>query len=81
MTRIVELADKDPLVIEGKDGDVYVCRCGLSKDWPYCDSSHSRARKEEPGKTYMYHREEPGGGLKQEILSDPPQANPRPAPS
>lgn len=77
MTRIVQLEDKDPLPIETKDGEVWICRCGLSKDWPYCDSSHKQARKEEPGKTYAYTRDE-AGELKHEIITDPPRANPRP---
>ena len=49
----IEILDKGPYVVKGnstivnKDGsvventqDVYLCRCGHSKNKPYCDGAH-----------------------------------------
>jgi len=35
-------------------GDIAVCRCGLSEEFPLCDGSHRRAEGEEPGVLYTY---------------------------
>ena len=31
------------------DGDVWLCRCGQSKNKPFCDGSHKNADFEVPG--------------------------------
>jgi len=33
----------------------WLCRCGLSKNQPYCDGSHKKTLDEEPGKHYLYN--------------------------
>ena len=80
MTRIVELKDTKPLIIDPKklDDTVWLCRCGLSQDWPYCDSSHKQTRSEEDGVTYAYTRPTAGAPLQRTVVSDPPEADPRP---
>ena len=81
MSRIVELNDTEPLLIDPSDleGPVWICRCGLAADWPYCDGSHSATRREKPGRLYAYHRREPGGRLRASEVTGPlPEANPRP---
>jgi CDGSH-type Zn-finger protein len=42
-------SDLDP-----EKGDVAICLCGLSTDYPYCDGSHRTAEDEEPGVRYKY---------------------------
>lgn len=79
MSRLVEHDDDGPLAIDPDDEDdtVFVCRCGLSDDWPYCDSSHAEVRDEDDGTLYRYTRED--GELQREPVEelDPGDADPR----
>jgi CDGSH-type Zn-finger protein len=54
MARLVKRTLQEPsrYVIEGKE--VWLCKCGLSKKQPYCDSSHKLTKGEEPTKLYWY---------------------------
>ena len=54
MARIVKRTPVEPtkFVIEGKEQ--WFCKCGLSKNQPYCDSSHKITKDEQPGKLYWY---------------------------
>lgn len=47
--RRVTVDDLDP-----KYGDIAVCLCGLSDDYPFCDGSHRETEDEEPGERYRY---------------------------
>lgn len=79
MSRLVEMQDEGPLVIDPDDQDdvVAVCRCGLSGDWPYCDGTHADTRDEDDQVLYVYDRG--GGDVEREPVEvlDPSDADPR----
>jgi len=43
-----------PEDIDEEKGDVAVCLCGLSDEYPFCDGSHRATEGEEEGVRYKY---------------------------
>jgi len=54
MARIIIHKEKGPKDVKIGDKVVTICRCGLSKNQPFCDDSHLKTKDEEDGKLYKY---------------------------
>lgn len=57
MARMIRQHRDGPIKIEPQDKPVWVCGCGLTKNFPFCDGNHTACAKEEPGKLYVYDDE------------------------
>ena len=68
MARLVKRNLSGPYKLAIGGEEKFLCRCGLSKDQPFCDGSHKLARTEESGKLYWYD----DAGERHEITSDYP---------
>jgi len=58
MARLVKRTATGPYKVEVGTEAKFICGCGLSKNQPFCDSTHkTTARTEEVGKLYWYDGE------------------------
>jgi len=58
MARLVKRTATGPYKVEVGGETKVICGCGLSKNQPFCDSTHkTTARTEEVGKLYWYDGE------------------------
>jgi CDGSH-type Zn-finger protein len=63
MGRLVEHDATGPRKLDESDidpekGDIAVCQCGLSAEFPFCDGTHNRVSTEEEDLCYRYVRED-----------------------
>ena len=54
MARLVEFTAKEPIRIEPQKRAIWICACGLSKNFPYCDGSH-RKTEDEPNEELVQY--------------------------
>ncbi|MFG0282974.1 MAG: CDGSH iron-sulfur domain-containing protein, partial [Phycisphaerales bacterium JB039] len=54
MARLIRSDRGGPIRIDPQDKPVFICGCGLTKNFPFCDGTHKTCRDEDPGKTYIY---------------------------
>jgi len=57
MARMVRHDADGPARVDPQEKPVFICMCGLSRNLPFCDGSHSACKKEEPAKLYIYNRD------------------------
>jgi CDGSH-type Zn-finger protein len=54
MARLVRHVATAPVKVEPSDKPAFICACGLTKNFPFCDGAHKAARSEEPGTLHVY---------------------------
>ena len=58
MARIVKRTATGPLKLEPGSEPKWICMCGLSRNQPFCDSSHKKAAEAEGAdKLYWYDQQ------------------------
>jgi CDGSH-type Zn-finger protein len=66
MARDVTHTESGPLRIDESDlddekGDIAICLCGLSGNYPFCDGAHRATEDEKEETTYKYANDDPDG--------------------
>lgn len=74
MAREVTHTEISPRIIDEEDideekGDIAICQCGLSAEYPFCDGSHRATTDEDPETTYRYERDGDEGDRTDEELT------------
>ncbi len=64
MARVVVHEDTGPLKLTEADldaekGNIAVCQCGLSDDYPFCDGTHRQTHDEADELLYQYDADDP----------------------
>ena len=54
MPRLVRHDLTGPIKIEPQDKPVFICGCGLTQNFPFCDGTHKNCAGEQPGTLYVY---------------------------
>lgn len=57
MPRLVRFDAVKPIKLEPQDKPVFICACGLSANFPFCDGKHKPCADEDPGMLYTYDPE------------------------
>jgi CDGSH-type Zn-finger protein len=54
MARLVRTEATGPIRIDPQDKPVFICACGLSQNFPFCDGTHKVCKSEDSGTLYRY---------------------------
>ena len=54
MTRLIQFEQTSAFKIEYNNQVTWICRCGISKDFTFCDGSHNKVKDETQGTIYIY---------------------------
>ncbi|MFG0275245.1 MAG: CDGSH iron-sulfur domain-containing protein [Phycisphaerales bacterium] len=57
MPRLVRHDATGPIRIDPQDKPVFICGCGLTQNFPFCDGAHKACKSEEAGVLYVYDSE------------------------
>lgn len=57
MPRLIRHDRTGPIRIDPQDKPVFVCGCGLTRNFPLCDGSHKACEGESPSVLYVYDGE------------------------
>jgi len=66
MARLIRSERDGPHRIDPQEKPVFICGCGLTHNWPFCDGTHKACKTEEEGKLYRYEED----GTRVEVESD-----------
>lgn len=55
MPRLVPSDRDGPIRIDPQDKPIFICGCGLTKKFPFCDGTHKACKSEDPAKLYVYN--------------------------
>ncbi|MDX1748598.1 MAG: CDGSH iron-sulfur domain-containing protein [Halobacteriales archaeon] len=78
MARLIRHDATGPRRLDADDlhdvkGDIAVCQCGLSAEYPFCDGSHRATEREQPDTLYRYSDDDDDGErfiVEQVVLND-----------
>ena len=54
MPRLIRLDATGPIRIDPQDKPIFICGCGLSQNFPFCDGAHKGCKDEKPDTLYVY---------------------------
>ncbi len=54
MARYVRFEAQRPIKLEPQEKAVFICACGLSKNFPICDGRHKQTLSEKADGTFVY---------------------------
>lgn len=56
MARVVIHRENSPVEVKVGDKNIWICRCGLTTNPPYCSGKHKEIKDESENKIYMYEQ-------------------------
>ncbi|MFI5382107.1 MAG: CDGSH iron-sulfur domain-containing protein [Tepidisphaerales bacterium] len=56
MARPIRCDATGPSEVKLQTGSLWICACGLSQTWPYCDGCHKKTAAEPPGKLHLHDK-------------------------